>query len=144
MTVNFAYFISKYSKYAVTCLEDEGTSITNEVRSKWYLNEKTFTGTFKTKFGNRVYTISSGVLKKISQTYNNEKVFVDNYTEWKNYVDDVDDLFTNEPLKSTTNATTIVRPRTPPFLPPRTPSPPPSPPYSSTTNDVNIDEEFDF
>lgn len=74
---NFAYYISNYSKYAVTCLECEGANVLPDIKSNWYLNEKVFSGTFKTRFGNRVYTIKNGKLSNISKTNVNENVFLD-------------------------------------------------------------------
>lgn len=90
---NFAYFISKYSKYAVTCLESEGRLVSESLKNKWYLNQKQFSGTFKTKFGSRLYTIREGVLTKISKTFDNEQLFVSSVPD--THVDFIDDDDTN-------------------------------------------------
>ena len=90
------------------------------------------------------------ISKNIMNTYTNDLLNV--FEENDMVDDDVDDLFTNK--FSTTNAkntTNVKVPRTPPLTPPEAlisrkqlSSPPPSPPYSSTMNDVSLDEEFDF
>ena len=72
---NFAFYISKYSKYPVANLENEGFNAM--MRWKWYNNTKIYSGSFKTKFGDRTYTISGGDLKKISKYSNEEIIFND-------------------------------------------------------------------
>lgn len=67
---NFAYFISDYSKYPVTCLENEGVNCADNIRFRWYLNQKRFSGTSILKFTLRTYDIDNGVLISIGRPEN--------------------------------------------------------------------------
>ncbi len=65
LTGNYAYFMSKFTRYPVTCLEDEGIVTTDDMRFRWYTAEKRFSGTTQPKFSNRKYEIKDGRLLKI-------------------------------------------------------------------------------
>lgn len=61
---NFAKVISKYSKYPVTNLENEGIKVSNDERFRWYHHEKPQNGGFQPKFSLRSYEITNGRFMK--------------------------------------------------------------------------------
>lgn len=63
---NYAFYISKFSKYPVTCLEEEGVIETpQQFRCLWFHAERIFSGVLTPKFSSRQYVISEGRLTKV-------------------------------------------------------------------------------
>lgn len=65
---NFAYQISHYSRYPVSCLEEEGTGVSEEFRELWYKEGKRYNTSFTPKFSKRVYQLTNGILRKIKKS----------------------------------------------------------------------------
>jgi predicted glutamine amidotransferase len=59
---NWAYAISKYSRYPVTCLGAEGLNVTDDLRFRWYKDQKQFDGNLQAKFSEKTYVFKKGAL----------------------------------------------------------------------------------
>lgn len=72
---NICVYLSKYSKYPITCYFDEGILVENSYRNAWYFNGLRYDGVATCKFTKRKYQIKSGFLDKISRPENDPEVF---------------------------------------------------------------------
>lgn len=65
-TKNFAYYISKYSRFPVTNLESDAKDIIPLYRFKWWKDEKYEKSGFTPLFSNRNYSFKNGELVKVT------------------------------------------------------------------------------
>lgn len=72
---NWAHAISKYSRYPVTCLGEEGLNVIDDLRYRWYKDEKQFSGCLMAKFAEKTYTFKQGILTTM-QHNKKEEIFL--------------------------------------------------------------------
>lgn len=70
---NFAFFLSKYSRYPVCNLENQGSTLSDCYRCAWYINTKRNTISFTPKFSGRHYIIKDGFLIEIKSSNKEDK-----------------------------------------------------------------------
>lgn len=65
MTINFAIIVSKYSRYAVCSIENEGLNLDFSYRKMWYKDAERYSGTITVRFAKRTYEVKAGLLHHI-------------------------------------------------------------------------------
>lgn len=76
LTINTAYYLSKYSKYPVAALPEEGTGVSNNLRGFWFKNCKRVTETLHVKFSSRSYEIRNGILMRIKKSIDSDTPYM--------------------------------------------------------------------
>lgn len=99
--VDFSRTISKYSKYPIVSLTNEG-KYKHASLNFWYKDSQLFNGSLQTVFNTRIYDIKNGVLKSIKDpTKPNERMLYQWISDLVPTLDDSGVLFTPETLKIT-------------------------------------------
>lgn len=75
-SLNFAFYISSYSRYPVMAIENEGIGVAQDLKNYWYKNEKRVSLPFTPKFAARSYTIKEGLLNGIQRAFDGEKTYI--------------------------------------------------------------------
>lgn len=90
---NLSFYLSKFTKYPISCLEDEGTEVADSLRKLWYKESKCFSGEYRPKFSTRHYRFVSGKFASVSSC-NDEKCLLEkNYIKLFRIVDNTEQYF---------------------------------------------------
>lgn len=73
---HFAYHMSRFSKYPITACENESLNVLDNIRFRWYYDEKFYTGLIEPEFTSRKYGVREGKLFHVGRN-EGDPVFTD-------------------------------------------------------------------